>query len=382
MGTEVDELSLNSKKKFHQRFLHILHHEEDGSAETSQTSLKSTTKSTKSKSTKGLLAPLVDFLSTPKEKRKKSQSSLKSTTSSTSDLPSKSESFIEKYHFCSNKIIGRGSSGVVKLAKSASSDKIYAVKEFRKKRRDESYREYVKKMSSEFCIGSTLHHLNIVETVDIVHDGEHWYEVMEYCPGGDLFRVISQAHLSNDEIDCCFKQLIEGVSYLHSLGVAHRDLKPENLLMDLEGHLKITDFGVSDVFKTCWESKAHLSKGICGSAPYIAPEEFKNKEYDATKVDVWACGIIYYALVFHGIPWEVATEKDPHYRHYLEHRGVKFEPLVRLLHGPQSLLERMLEPDPQKRISIEEIKKDEWFSKISTCCDGKIKHSHTIQSNK
>jgi serine/threonine protein kinase len=67
------------------------------------------------------------------------------------------------------------------------------------------------------------------------------------------------------EINCCFKQLINGIHYLHSMGVAHRDLKPENLLIDRHGHLKITDFGVSDVFRTCWEREPHKSKGLCGS---------------------------------------------------------------------------------------------------------------------
>jgi len=81
------------------------------------------------------------------------------------------------------------------------------------------------------------------------------------------------------------------------MGVAHRDLKPENLLFDKEGHLKIADFGVSEVFRTAFEREPHMSRGICGSAPYIAPEEFERKEYDAREVDIWSCGIIYYAYV-------------------------------------------------------------------------------------
>lgn len=71
--------------------------------------------------------------------------------------------------------------------------------------------------------------------------------------------------------------MIAGVSYLHSMGVAHRDIKPENLLLDVNDVLKITDFGVSDVFRMCWEKTTHLSKGLCGSEPYIAPEQFEPK---------------------------------------------------------------------------------------------------------
>ena len=65
--------------------------------------------------------------------------------------------------------------------------------EFRKRRKNESEKEYVKKLTAEFCISSTLHHPNIVETVDLVQDeNQHWCEVMEFCPGGDLYAAIKK----------------------------------------------------------------------------------------------------------------------------------------------------------------------------------------------
>ena len=64
--------------------------------------------------------------------------------------------------------------------------------EFRKRRKNETEKEYVKKLTAEFCISSTLHHVNIVETVDLVQDeNQHWCEVMEFCPGGDLYAASS-----------------------------------------------------------------------------------------------------------------------------------------------------------------------------------------------
>ena len=78
------------------------------------------------------------------------------------------------------------------------------------------------------------------------------------------------------------------------MGVAHRDLKPENLLLDSAGRiLKITDFGVSDVFRAPFCTVSRKAKGVCGSGPYIAPEEFeKGAEYESEGVDVWSMGII------------------------------------------------------------------------------------------
>ncbi len=90
-----------------------------------------------------------------------------------------------------------------------------------------------------------------------------------------------------------FKQIVAGVSYLHAMGVAHRDLKPENLLLDGTGKvLKITDFGVSQVFRDPFCTSSRKLKGCCGSGPFIAPEEYLSVEYDPELVDVWAIGII------------------------------------------------------------------------------------------
>ena len=84
--------------------------------------------------------------------------------------------------------------------------------------------------------------MNIVETVDLVQDeSQRWCEVMEFCPGGDLYAAIKRGRMSPSEVECCFKQILTGVTYLHNQGVAHRDIKPENLFFDLKGHLKVLD---------------------------------------------------------------------------------------------------------------------------------------------
>lgn len=193
-------------------------------------------------------------------------------------------SLLKKYGVCDRAAIGKGATAVVRLAHKwdRREEKLYAVKEFRKRRKNETEKDYVKKLTSEFCISSTLHHINVVETVDLVQDEQqHWCEVMEYCPGGDLYAAIKKGGMSSGEVECTFKQILMGIQYLHSMGVAHRDIKPENLLLDGRGHVKITDFGVSDVFRMCWEKKTHMSKGLCGSEPYIAPELFEQKgEFD------------------------------------------------------------------------------------------------------
>ncbi|MCO5585527.1 hypothetical protein L7F22_039460 [Adiantum nelumboides] len=294
-------------------------------------------------------------------------------------------SLLKKYGVCEKAAIGKGATAVVRLAHKwdRSTEKLYAVKEFRKRRKNETEKEYVKKLTSEFCISSTLHHINIVETVDLVQDeNRHWCEVMEYCPGGDLYAAIKRGGMSQAVVECSFKQILSGIAYLHSMGVAHRDIKPENLLLDASGHIKITDFGVSDVFRMCWEKSTHYSKGLCGSEPYIAPEQFEHKEYDARLVDVWAAAVVFYCMQFQELPWRVAKMSDPTFKEFVHsyHTSTSPPPLSNL--SPREcrpLLKKMLCPDPKGRIMTEEIFKDPWFMSINACENGvSSDHKHQI----
>lgn len=192
--------------------------------------------------------------------------------------------------------------------------------------------------------------------------------------------------MSSPSINSYFKQILSGVSYLHSMGVAHRDIKPENLLLDAKGHIKITDFGVSDVFRMCWEKTTHLSKGLCGSEPYIAPEQFDQKgesprllsfscmmlmtgvvEYDARLVDVWACAVVFYCMHFQELPWRVAKASDSCFGPYLHQysQTASPAPLSNLVPREcRSIIKRMLDPNPATRATTEEVLLDPWFESI------------------
>jgi serine/threonine protein kinase len=292
--------------------------------------------------------------------------------------------FCEKYSFPDyNQIIGQGTSGVVRLAVSKSDpSRIFAVKEFRKRKKTEEYHEYLRKMTSEYCIASTMVHENIVQTIDIAHEHDRWYEVMEYCEGGDLFATIRAGQQSEDEVLCYFKQLVAGVAYLHEQGVCHRDLKPDNILINKNGVIKIADFGTSCVFHLQWENCMHKMRGLCGSSPYIAPEEFEGEEYEGQSVDMWSIGIILFAMLFRAIPWESAQPSDPSFSMYLETGKI---PQVESLgiSDLKTVIYRLLEKTSTKRIKIDELMDMRWFSGIPVCVKEKKlgispNHSHEI----
>ena len=158
------------------------------------------------------------------------------------------------------KMLGSGAGGSVRLMKRAADGKTFAVKQFREKHSYESEREYNKKVTAEFCIGSTLHHGNIIETLDIIHEGGKWYEVMEYAPY-DLFAIVMTGKMAKEEVNCCFLQIVAGVAFLHSVGLAHRDLKLDNVVVNKDGIMKLIDFGSASVFKYPFETDIILSSG-------------------------------------------------------------------------------------------------------------------------
>lgn len=236
--------------------------------------------------------------------------------------PVQTTTLVEKYGKC-QEVVGRGAFGIVRIShkKIANGEKLYAVKEFRR-RPEETEKKYSKRLTSEFCISSSLRHPNVIHTLDLLKDSKgDFCEVMEFCAGGDLYTlVLAAGKLEVQEADCFFKQIMRGVEYMHEMGVAHRDLKPENLLLTTRGGIKITDFGNGECFRMAWENDAHMVSGLCGSAPYIAPEEYVDREFDARAVDVWACGVIYMAMRTGRHLWRVAKKEDEFYAKYLEGR--------------------------------------------------------------
>jgi len=158
------------------------------------------------------------------------------------------------------RVLGAGAGGSVKLMKRSEDGVVFAVKEFRPKHTYESEREYVKKLMAEYCIGSSLHHGNIIETLDIVQEKHKWFEVMEYAPY-DLFAIVMTGKMSREEVACCFLQILSGVTYLHSMGLAHRDLKLDNVVVSNRGIMKIIDFGSAHVFKYPFETNIVLATG-------------------------------------------------------------------------------------------------------------------------
>jgi protein-serine/threonine kinase len=311
--------------------------------------------------------------------------------------PNNTVTLVQKYGKC-QEVVGRGAFGIVRIAHKtdptdSKHEQLYAVKEFRR-RPQEDQKKYSKRLNSEFCISSSLRHPNVIHTLDLLADAKGDYcEVMEFCAGGDLYSlVLAAGKLEVAEADCYFLQLMRGVEYIHEMGVAHRDLKPENLLLTTHGAIKITDFGNGECFRMAWETEAHMTAGLCGSAPYIAPEEYIEREFDPRPLDVWACGVIYMAMRTGRHLWRVAKkDEDEFYEAYIRgrkseegytpietlHRVSRPFPVNRLDHMLTSIQARcrnviysILDPNPTRRISAHQVLNSEWGKGIKVCHAG------------
>jgi serine/threonine protein kinase len=203
------------------------------------------------------------FGSHHKAKRTSSKSSLRSgarTPPQQKSHPFADDHGLQQKYGKFGQILGQGAGGSVRLMKRSSDGVTFAVKEFRPRHSYETEKEYVKKVTAEFCVGSTLHHGNIIETLDIVQEKGRWYEVMEYAPY-DLFAIVMSEKMSREEVACCFLQILNGVTYLHSMGLAHRDLKLDNVVVNDQGIMKLIDFGSASVFRYPFENDIVLTNG-------------------------------------------------------------------------------------------------------------------------
>lgn len=261
------------------------------------------------------------------------------------------------------KCLGKGSHGTVKLyqckdklSNQCQCNQYFVVKHIKCNKTISNNRKLIKKiLLNEYTIGSLLHHPYIRETLDV--DFECNALIFEYCPGIDFFNYIKYTHPSVKDEILYFKQFVEGVSYMHKTGIAHMDLKLENIMIDnIHKTVKIIDFGNSKVFHDSLHINTVIpEKGIHGSLPYIAPEEFLNNEYNPEKVDVWSSGIILFEIVYHLFPWHQAEHHDQKFRYYLN--CVKTNNLKSIFpeNNSRELLIKMLNPNPDNRPRIEEI---------------------------
>jgi serine/threonine protein kinase len=203
-----------------------------------------------------------------------------------------------------------------------------------------------------------LNHPSLLSAVDLLQDEYRYYVILELCPNGDLWSLLSiRKSLTESESKQIFKEVLEGLNYLHSRGIAHRDIKPENILLDSTNHAKLADFGFSKIIPP-----GTVTSTICGSPYFSSPELLSSQSYDARKSDMWACGVLLYALVVGTVPWtnhQVNQLMD-------QIRAAQYAIPSFVGSECKNLIRRMLCLDLDERISAAEALSHPWLSDVKT----------------
>uniref|UniRef100_A0A1J3JUK9 non-specific serine/threonine protein kinase n=1 Tax=Noccaea caerulescens TaxID=107243 RepID=A0A1J3JUK9_NOCCA len=217
----------------------------------------------------------------------------------------------------------------------------------------------VEQIKREISVMRMVKHPNIVELHEVMASKSKIYFAMELVRGGELFAKVAKGRLREDVARVYFQQLISAVDFCHSRGVYHRDLKPENLLLDEEGNLKVTDFGLSAFTEHLKQDG--LLHTTCGTPAYVAPEVILKKGYDGAKADLWSCGVILFVLLAGYLPFQDDNLVNMYRKIY---RG-DFKCPGWLSSDARRLVTKLLDPNPNTRITIDKVMDSTWFKRTA-----------------
>ena len=257
------------------------------------------------------------------------------------------------------KLLGTGSFGRVLLVRKKNNDKLFAMKILLKSYLKQKHQEEHTKTERDLMVSIDCPF--VMDVKYAFQDEIHLYLVTEFMQGGDMFFHLHDKGLFKKERTKFYIiEIILGIEYLHSKNMIYRDLKPENILMDKEGHIKVTDFGLSKILDDMNDKVFTL----CGTPQYIAPEVIQKKGYDKG-VDWWSLGCIFYEMLTGYIPFYIP-------------RNEKLSPKLfktpirypkNITEDEMDLIEKLLTLDPKQRIGngsndAKEIKAHPYFKDI------------------
>ena len=217
-------------------------------------------------------------------------------------------------------------------------------------------------VEEEINIMKKLKHPNIVQYFDYYESQLHYYLVLEYVVGGELFdRILYNGQYSEKDSSRLTLQILSAVNYLHSLNIVHRDLKPENLLCygtEEDSKIMISDFGLAAI-----DNDSSLT-GLNGSPNYLAPEIVKNERYGRA-VDLWSIGVIVFALLSGSLPFNASNKDDL----FEKIKKADFEfcssQWDTITEHAKNFVRQLLHVDPKQRITSEQAVLHCWHNKVA-----------------
>jgi len=276
------------------------------------------------------------------------------------------------------RLIGQGAFGKVNLGLNVLTGRVVAIKSFNKKNLDKNKKE-LNRILYETNLMKKLDHPNITKIFETFENDKYFLISMEYINGGNLFSFVKKRRKISEKISkYLFRQIILGLNHIHSHNIVHRDIKLENILIDFKNNIKICDFGIGTILK----SPDDLLYEQWGTPIYMSPEVLlsnKNNKigYKGFPVDIWACGIALYIMLSGTFPFitdnnesEISSFNDKskrseaYYNKEIKFSIINNEPndIENISIEAKDLLNGILNKDPNKRLTIEQILCHPWLN--------------------
>ncbi|KAJ5157581.1 DNA damage response protein kinase DUN1 [Penicillium canariense] len=263
--------------------------------------------------------------------------------------------------------LGKGHFATVYLCADRTTGKQYAAKVFEKRPGDsQKSQSQNETLQQEIALLMGVNHPNLLCLKDTFDESDGAYLILELAPEGELFNlIVTKQKLSEAETRHVFRQLFEGLKYLHDRGIVHRDIKPENILVsDKKLTVKLGDFGLAKII-----GEDSFTTTLCGTPSYVAPEilqETRRRRYTRA-VDVWSLGVVLYICLCGFPPFsdELCTRENP-YTLAQQIKMGRFDypsPYWDSVGDPAlDLIDKMLTVDVEKRITVDECLEHPWLT--------------------
>ncbi|KAJ5348146.1 uncharacterized protein N7506_001399 [Penicillium brevicompactum] len=262
--------------------------------------------------------------------------------------------------------LGKGHFATVYLCVEKSTGDKYAVKVFERRLGDSQKSQTDDALQQEIALLKGVNHPNLLCLKDTFDDHDGAYLILELAPEGELFNmIVEKSKLSEDDARHVFRQLFDGLKYLHERGIVHRDIKPENILVaDQNLNVKLGDFGLAKII-----GEESFTTTLCGTPSYVAPEilqDTRRRQYTKA-VDVWSLGVVLYICLCGFPPFsdELRTRENP-YTLAQQIKMGKFDypsPYWDSVGDPAlDLIDRMLTVDVEKRITVDQCLEHPWMT--------------------
>ena len=271
------------------------------------------------------------------------------------------------------RLIGQGAFGKVNIGLNVLTGRIVAIKSFNKQTLLNQGKENKEKILYETDLMRRLNHPNITKILELFETEKYILIILEYINGGNLFSFVKKRRKLNEKTaKFLFKQIIQGIKYIHNNHIVHRDIKLENILIDLNNNIKICDFGIGKILENPNDT---ILYDQCGTPMYMAPEILlsnRNQGYEAYPVDIWSAGIALYIMLSGTLPFSLSKNNDSEnismegerknnlaLQYSIIHNDPK--PVEKISAEAQNLLSGLLNKNPKNRITIDEILNHPWL---------------------